>query len=205
MSHPIKAVFYPGVALGIVLFLAISCAPPSNDKNPDAEKQPSTQPPPHKPSIITFEKFPPIEGGDKTKFNRLTHCLTQGYLKNDLPEEKQKELRKEFQIAFENGEYDLFPILLNGLHGLDLLTKHGVNNAHKITMKWNVLTGKDFLNCPFREEDTEQAMEKNLKWNTKAVHSIINIWKKKVGDRKNQEKFFNHILYAKTKGGVKRR
>lgn len=184
---------------------------PAKEPEPEPEPEKPAEPEPEVPSVvqekpkeinpvIKFEPFPPIEGGDPKRFERLTACLRDGILKEDLPRFKRRTLEKEFKEALNDGTFDVVPVLLNAFNGINLLNRNDVAVAFQIADMWNKFTARGFTDVPVRGDVQEEMIKKNLEWNAKAINSLIfDVWAPKVGNAVKQQEFFKKIETARAK------
>jgi hypothetical protein len=171
---------------------------PVEDTTPTAAEIPEE--PEEVDPVIKLDPLPPIIGCDQELFDRLTHCFTAGFVKEELPRFERAPLLEEF----ENAEWRLkVPILLNSFNGLDLLKPNDVVLAFRIAEMWNKMTGAGWVDVPIKGDTVDEEMQANLPLNVKNVYAIYNIWKAKIDDVEAQQVFFDKCEGYREKAAAK--
>ncbi|MHC4942941.1 MAG: hypothetical protein ACYTG7_07955, partial [Planctomycetota bacterium] len=143
--------------------------------------------------VIDYEPLPPLIGCSDERFQELTECFNEVYIKQELPMFRRRKLKKTIEDAEEEG-FDLVPVYLNSFIGLDLLKRDHVALGFSIAQSWNKFSGYRFVDCNFKGDVNEDAMRANLKNNYVTIHSLVNLWRTKYSENeKEQQNFFEKV------------
>lgn len=147
--------------------------------------------------VIEFELLPPLIGCSQERFEELTNCFTEIYIKQELPAYKRRSLIKTVDESIAE-DYDTVPIFLNAFNGLNLLDANHVALGFSISKEWNKFTGKRYFDCNFKGGVEESEMRENLKNNYTTIHSLVNLWRTKYSeDEELQQAFIENVEKAR--------
>jgi hypothetical protein len=147
--------------------------------------------------LIEYEPLPPLIGCSEERFQELSDCFTEVYVKQELPMFKRRKLKKTLEESAEEG-FDLVPVYLNAFRGLNLLKRDHVALGFSLAQSWNEFSGYRYFDCNFKGDVNEDAMRANLRNNYVTIHSLVNLWRTKYSENEEQqEKFFRNVEKAR--------